>query len=287
MACSPAVCSISISYLAYIDFIFNLTELENHLKETKYELRTGGYTGGHNGSAFSLSMNYPKMEFANTGPSGETLYEFRKAQNALNGGSGDSFVNGGVVNSAFVGSDMYLHAQHSDETEATTSSEQRSEQRKGSPRRESSSPRQSNNSDVDPYKPPSSSYGLSSNSSFKRVDNPHIKKQPRTQLAVPPCRPELPPRDSAQPKLNSRSQNSYADTEVPLSEPKHRTRNGGKSTTKSPPRYDYNQDVPVENLPPYREPLGNFQINGYGLDSKHSQVDAVKLNGSIEKISRV
>lgn len=232
----------------------------------------------------SASLNYPK--FAQTGPSGETLYEFRKAQNALNGGSAGSLANGGVVNNGFIGSDagsMYLHAQHSDENEASTSSGRL----KGTPRRTSSSPHTSN-SDVDPYKPPSSSYGLSSNSSFKRIDNPQMKKQPRTQLAVPPCRPELPPRDSSQPKLTQRSQNSYIDS--PPSAQKDKTRNSENNLrTMSSPAYDYNPNGRVEDLPPYREPTGNgnYPLSGFSYDATRPTAEGVNLNGSMEKISRV
>lgn len=264
------------SPIVILSVIFS--ELENQLKTTQYELRTGGYKT----SGMSNSITYPDIKFVNS-PSGGTLAEFHSANYALNGGSSCSLPNGGVNNNLFKEGDMYLHAHHGDENEASTSSGPL----KCSPRRGTSSYQSNSDSYNEQYRPPSSSYGLSSNSSFKRLDNPHIKKQPRTQLAVPPCRPELPPRDNAQPKLTQELPQKVSQENFSNEVASDRTSHGADSSKYTPSQmYNYNP-----GLPPYREPgtsgKSSYPMNGYQYDSNRPPTEAINLNGSMEKISRV
>ncbi|XP_053378341.1 uncharacterized protein LOC123530210 isoform X2 [Mercenaria mercenaria] len=290
---------MSIIIICY--FKRRIVELERQLKETKYEIRTGYAL--HNGSAFShantTSLTYPDLKFANTSPSGDTMYEWRKAQNVLNGGNSKySQSNGGVINQGFVGSEMYLHATHDDDENLQSSS---SGNYNASPRGHVSNSDQLNSvSDSPTYRPPSSSYGLTSHSSFKKPadynHNGQIKKQPRTQLAVPPCRPELPPRDPEQQRAHAQRPNGFTDKFDHLSSavPKEKVRKVRSSPrrTVSPPSFKHNpstgensryRDTNIADSSKYNGSPANMTFS----DSKMASPDMANLAGSIEKISRV
>lgn len=221
------------------------------------------------------------MIFANPTGHGGTMAEFRTAQYALNGGGSKG--NVGLANGSVVRDEinmqhaMYLHARHNDENEASTSS---GRLEPGSHRGHSSD--QSNSDIVDSalYRPSSSSYGISSNHSFKRPENPHnsrMKKQPRTQLAVSPGRPELPPRDNGQPKLAQNTQQSVPNEQFQNFSPtgmRERRNNymGNSKQTMSQPSY---VNSSVNESPSH---------NGYG---QHFPTETMEMNGSMEKISRV
>jgi hypothetical protein len=236
------------------------------------------------------------MKFVNaTSPSGDSMYEWRKAQNVLNGGNSKySQSNGGIVNQGFVG-DMYLHATHEDDEIQQSSS---SGNYSGSPRGHVTNSDQINSfADSPIYKPPSTSYGLSSHSSFKKpVDYNHngqIKKQPRTQLAVPPCRPELPPRDPEQQRTHAQRPNGFTDKfdHMSPSVPKEKVRKVRSSPrrTVSPPSFKHSpehsryRDSNIVDSSKYNGTPTNMVIP----DSKIASPSMVNLEGSMEKISRV
>lgn len=278
------------------------SELERQLQETKYEIRTG-YTLQNNCSTFSAantaSIIYPDIQFANTSPSADTMYEWRKAQYALNGGSSKfANSNGGVVNKGFVDSEMYLHARHDeDDTQQSSSSANVNV----SPRRQTSNSEQPNSFPDSPvYRPPSTSYGFSSHSSFKKPadhnQNVHTKKQPRTQLAVPPCRPELPPRDIEQQRTHAHRPNGFTDkldhlSSSVLKEKVRKVRNSPKRTF-SPPSLRHNPSP--DESPRYRDTnyVDSSKYNGSPANTTFSDNNLpspgmVNLAGSMEKISRV
>ena len=252
------------------------------------------------------------------------MYEFNKANLALQGGGGGGgggggvggggmgeggggrngerkLPNGGVVNRGFTsdGGDMYIHARSDDDPDTSSSSNRNLP----SPRRTTARETTTTLNDVEgspAYRPPSTHYGrLKANSSFKRPDNENnnnqFKKQPRTQLAVPPCRPELPPRESNPPRRMQPSHIPYPDSGAEISPPispgKYRSSNDldhGPSITRS--RYDAG-DFDVS--PTYKgmmtsemafSPDGGYshKMNG-GPHSPGVQLDS----GSMEKISRV
>ncbi|KAL4225918.1 hypothetical protein ACF0H5_013906 [Mactra antiquata] len=264
-----------------------IIELENKLKEIKYEIRTGTV--------------YPPLKIANPGPSGGSMYEWKKAQYFLNGGN-SNFSNGGVVNRGFERDDMYIHAKH-DEND----NQQEIAGGNVSPRRTTSTTPQdqSHNSeqtqsfpDSPTYRPPSSSYGISTHHSFKKPSdqNGGIKMQPRTQLAVPPCRPELPPRgDQEQQRSIDQRQNDYAGKydHLPAAVPKEKVRKvrsspkrnfSPPSLKQSPLQNDYFQfrDNDIADSPKY-----NGASAMTFADTKMPSSDKMQINGSMERISRV
>lgn len=278
-----------------------ILELETQLKETKYEIRTGYAL--HNCSSFShantASVTYPDLMFANTSPSGDTMYEWSKAQNVLNGGNSKyRQPNGGVVNQGFVGSEMYIHATHDEEDNQQSTS---SANLHSSPRSHVSKSEQVNSfSDSPIYRPPSNSYGISSHSSFKKPSdsnqNGQIKKQPRTQLAVPPCRPELPPRDPEQMRSNANRPNGLTEHFDHLSPavPKEKVRKVRSSPrrTVSPPSLKHNPSVDDDQQHRHINYVDSSKYNGSPTnmtfsDMKIPSPGSVNLAGSMEKISRV
>ena len=241
------------------------------------------------------SLTYPEMHFVSStaGSADDTLYDWKKAQYQLAGGGSAN----GIINGAFVGSDPYLNSrnQNSDENQNYPN---------GSPKRRSSSPVKPDSgspnerTDNTQYVPSSStSYGLTSNSSFKKVNDSQsqVKKQPRTQLAVPPCRPELPPRDYTHGGYVVRP-DVFPDglESLPAAVPKDKLRNrrGSPKRTVSPPSLktspiganpSYLMDKPES--PRYKGlPVGNNIQQGGPMKTEG---DLVNVGGSLEKISRV
>lgn len=286
----------------------------------KYEIRTG--YSRQTGSAISAGhtiMNYRDVDFLNTAnTSGGTLYEFNKANTALAASSRVAMANGGVVNGGFVGSDMYIHARGSDDVD--TSALSGNSKSNGSHRTPISSERNSSDemAQTSEYKPPSTHYGrLKANSSFKKPVDAQFKKQPRTQLAVPPCRPELPPREIDQPKLSparkpdlgaESADNDYSAhtsnytsderTNATINLTVSPTISQQKYRRGSPPaynKYSHNSESP------YKDSGTNYPVSfkdsAYGTGTNHVFRDAyvLELNGSrsqdsggsMEKISRV
>lgn len=183
-------------------FRSRITELETRLKQTKYEPRTGYSV--HNGSAIS-STTHPMMQISNTTTNGDTLYEMQLAKYAAK--SNSRLANGDMVNNNVVGSDINIHASDEKDKNKNHSNTSHGEV--------NTNPHHLNHldqtsyqsvADSKVYKPPSTSYGKSTHSSFKRpVDTApqnNFKKQPRTQLAVLSSRPELPPRDQQHKHVN-------------------------------------------------------------------------------------
>lgn len=227
------------------------------------------------------------------------MYEWRKAQNVLNGGNGKyRQSNGGVVNEGFVGNEMYIHAKHDDDELLQSSSS--ANIRSNPPAHVSNSDQTHSYSDSPVYRPPSTSYGLSTHSSFKKPSdsnlNGQIKKQPRTQLAVPPCRPELPPRDPEQQRSNVNRPNGLTEQFDHLSPavPKEKVRKVRSSPRRnvSPPSYKQNsssgesprhKDFNLVDSSKYNGTPANIPYS----DTKILSPDMVNLAGSMEKISRV
>ncbi|KAH3880595.1 uncharacterized protein LOC127878558 [Dreissena polymorpha] len=295
-----------------------LTDLHHQATEMKYEIRTG--YSRQTGSAISAGhtiINYKGVDFHNTAnASGGTLYEFNKANTALAASSRATVANGGVVNNGFVGSDMYIHARGSDDVD--TSALSGNSKSNSSHHTHTSSERNSSieMAQSSEYKPPSSHYGrLKANSSFKKPVDAQFKKQPRTQLAVPPCRPELPPRESDQPKLSpvrkpdlgaESADNDYSSqtNDTTSNERINATRHFTVSPTlgqvkyRSPPpynKYTHNSESP------YKDSGTNYPVSlkdsAYGTGTNQVFRDAYVLDlngypsqdsgGSMEKISRV
>lgn len=271
--------------------------LQVQVSALKYEIRTGYDLHQRRASQANMntvSLTYPDLQFANRSPSGETMYEWNKAQYALKGGSGNlNNANGGVVNKGFVGSEMYLHATNQDEDNQQSTSSVSVTQ--SSPRRQNSNADQSNSFPDSPvYRPSSASYGISTHSSFKKPANDyngqgHIKKQPRTQLAVPPCRPELPPRDPEQNRAHAQRPTGFKEAfdHLPSAVPKEKVRKGRGSPkrTVSPP--SFKQDTALQESPRHRElpKLDSSYFNG--APKNLPSPGKVDLTGSVERISRV
>lgn len=265
-----------------------VAELENKLKDIKYEIRTGTV--------------YPPLQVANPGPSGGTISEWRKAQNFLNGGN-SNFSNGGVVNKAFDGNEMYIHAKHdyNDNQQEISTGSVSPRRTTGSPREQSSNSDQTRSFPDSPvYRPPSSSYGLSTHHSFKKPSdstnhNGQIKKQPRTQLAVPPCRPELPPRDTEQQRTHAQRQNDFTDKYDPLPSavPKEKVRKSRSSPKRNVSPPSFKQNGPSADYLRYRDAdiVESSKYNGApAMNFSNPQVplpDMMQIGGSMEKISRV
>ena len=268
-----------------------------------------------NGSAVQSTQghsknDYPPMSFMRLGPSGETLRDWRDAQLLLNGGdidrtglnNGNAGQNGlrggnvtrnggGHINKAFVGDDQALQSQS--EREHGSNSSTQSQIRADS----------ANDQDSPNYKPSKSAYGLSTHNSFKRPDsnsqmNSPVKKQPRTQLAVPPCRPELPPRNEHAQRPDNLD--LALSTAVPTERPrKHRS--PPRKSSMSPRELKYTQsfdnNVTRNNFtsgdiesPRYNGTVQNMMFSTGAVQSEDRQTSPssrINVHGSMEKISRV
>ena len=255
-----------------------------------------------NGSAVLNANNtrdYRPVSFIKIGPSGETLQEWRDAQhlldgrnaggNGLTGGNAGHNGNalhsgGGFVNRAFVGDDL---SPQSPVREGPVSNSQRGDNTHNSPESPS-------------YKPSKSSYGLSTHNSFKRPDpntqqNSPLKKQPRTQLAVPPCRPELPPRNEQAHRPDN------LDLALPAAVPKDKSRkhrSPPRKSSMSPRELKYTPSLdssPRNNSNDTESPRskGTIPYMAFSAGSVQSEENAtspssrINVHGSMEKISRV
>lgn len=240
------------------------------------------------------TSDYRPMDFMKLGPSGETLQDWRDAQlllNANNGGrnglSGGNAGRNGHVNKAFVGDELMLQSPVGEGGHGSNSSSQ--------------SPQRGDNTQDSPsYYPPKSSYGLSTHNSFKRIDasaqhNSPLKKQPRTQLAVPPCRPELPPRtEHAQRPDNL---DLAFPNAVPMDKPrKHRSPPRKSSMSprelKYTPSLDSSPRNNSENLdsPRKKGTIPYMAFSAGSIQNEENQTSPsgrINVHGSMEKISRV
>lgn len=275
-----------------------VTDLERQLIKTCNDLKhQGTATSRHdipyvnqNGSAVpninsDNATNHRSMNFVKLGPSGETLQDWRDAQlllNAntdsrvgLNGGNGG---RNGHINKAFVGDDPGVNSPGQ------------------SPQRGN----KTQNVQDSPYNPPKSSYGLSTHNSFKRIDasgqsTSPLKKQPRTQLAVPPCRPDLPPRNEH--AQRPEHLNLALAAAVPKEKPrKHRSPPRKSSLSPRELRYTPSLDsVPRNNSENMESPGRKAHIPYMAFssgtlqneDSQTSPSGRINVHGSMEKISRV
>ena len=267
-----------------------------------------------NGSAVPSTQehsknDYPPMNFMRLGPSGETLQDWRDAQMLLNGANerdgrnngnagptglhgGNATRNGGGhVNRAFIGDDQALQSPSGGEHGSNSSAQ--------IPVRSDSA----NDLDSPNYKPSKSSYGLSTHNSFKRLDpnsqlNSPLKKQPRTQLAVPPCRPELPPRHEHAQRPDN------LDLAMPTAVPKERPRkhrSPPRKSSMSPRELKYTQSFDNNNTrnkfasgdmesPRYNGAVHNMMFSAGAVQSENQQISPssrINVHGSMEKISRV
>ena len=296
--------------LRYVNIASYISALQTKLVETCDVLRHQAATPtsknypyvNQNGSALTNVNNnggeYRPMSFMPLGPSGETLQEWRDAQGFLNGGNTShnglnggnvGYSGGGAVNKAFVGDDLVPQSPTREVPDSSAHYHQRGDNTHNSP-------------DSPLYKPSKSSYGLSTHNSFKRLDpntqqTSPLKKQPRTQLAVPPCRPELPPRS----EHAHRPEN--LDLAFPSAVPKEKVRKHRspprKSSSMSPrelkytPAFDSSPqnnfhalESPQTKATPTHAPFstGSPQSPDSGTTSPTSRMN---LHGSMEKISRV
>lgn len=268
-----------------------------------------------NGSAVPSNQGhskngYPPMNFVRLGPSGETLQDWRDAQMLLNGGSSErAGVNngnagstelhggnvarngGGQINIAFIGDDQAFQSPSGGEHGSNFSAQ--SQVRSDS----------TNDQDSQNYKPSKSAYGLSTHNSFKRVDpnsqlNSPLKKQPRTQLAVPPCRPELPPRNEHAQRPDN------LDLALPTAVPKERPRkhrSPPRKSSMSPRELKYTQSFDNNNArnkyasgdiesPRFKGAVQNMMFSAGAVQSEDHQTSPssrINVHGSMEKISRV
>lgn len=276
-----------------------VTALEKQLSQTCSETRHQSVPASphkfpyvnQNGSAIhninSENTQYPPLNIMNFGPSGETLQDWRDAQRVLNtnnagrNGGGNAGRNG-HVNKAFVGDELMLPRPGGEAqgTNVAAQSPQTSDERQ-------------NVQDSPSYKPSKSSYGLSTHNSFKRIDP---SKQPRTQLAVPPCRPELPPRDE-----HTQRPNKLDLALLPAAVPKdknRRHRSPPRKSSMSPRELKYtpsldssprrNNSDSVESPPTKGNmPFMAFSSGSIQSDENISPTSRINVHGSMEKISRV
>ena len=243
------------------------------------------------------------------GPSGETLQDWRDAQTLLNGGnseqnginsgnagrnglySGNATRNGGGhINRAFIGDDLMLQSPSGGEHGSNSSAQ--------SPQRSDSA----NIRDSPTYKPSKSAYGLSTHNSFKRPDpttqsTSSVKKQPRTQLAVPPCRPELPPRNEHAQRPDNLD--LVLPTAVPKEKPR-KYRSPPRKSSLSPRELKYTQSFdnsPRNKItsgelesPRMKRTMPNLMFSAGAVQSEEQQTSPsgrINVHGSMEKISRV
>lgn len=287
-----------------------LSVLQKRLVQTCNDLRQNTIKYQYmnqNGTAVNNvhANDFIPMNFVKLGPSGETIQDWRDAQSLLDSrnttNDGNASRNGvnhvsngnathsstGNVNRAFVGDDTILQSSAGETNLSNMSSH---------------SPQNAEDTtflDSPSYKPSKSSYGISTHNSFKRVEpsvqqTAPLKKQPRTQLAVPPCRPELPPRNEHAQRPNN------LDLVFPAAVPKDKPRkhrSPPRKSSLSPRELNYAQSL--DNPRNYQVELDSPRTKAHipymafsagTIQSEENQISPsgrINVHGSMEKISRV